>query len=225
LKLKREEELANKQKRDALAAEEAKQRAAAVTARAQEILTQARETAKSSIRLPVDKLSSSAAALSVPVRKTQANFLTKFKNLLSGNGFGKQSFKREDIAKLGLNVLLAYGFVSNVSYVTCIISAWVAHGKRTGLSPLVPGQWKSYLAIYVGLWAANNVLRPLRFSLSLVLSPSFEKFVAHIQRKTQVNRSAAIAAVVFLVNVCGTLSFLFGGLFLATSIARVPLLP
>ena len=49
---------------------------------------------------------------------------------------------KDTIAKAGLYALLSYGFVSNVSYITCLIISWVTHGKRTGLSPLAPGQWK-----------------------------------------------------------------------------------
>ena len=49
---------------------------------------------------------------------------------------------KDTIAKAGLYALLSYGFVSNVSYISCLIISWVTHGKRTGLSPLAPGQWK-----------------------------------------------------------------------------------
>ena len=56
------------------------------------------------------------------------------KNLLSGKGLnGKAGLKKEDFAKLGLNIVLAYGFVSNVSYITCLIISWVAHGKKYNL--------------------------------------------------------------------------------------------
>ena len=104
---------------------------------------------------------------------------SRFKELLSG-----QKFSRKEIAKLGLNMLLAYGFVSNISYITCVIIAWVAFGKKYGTSPLAPGQWKAYILIYSGLWAANNILRPLRFSLSLIISPGFEKMIEWVQKKT-----------------------------------------
>eukprot|EP00596_Hydrurales_sp_CCMP1899_P006121 CAMPEP_0119033454 /NCGR_PEP_ID=MMETSP1177-20130426/498_1 /TAXON_ID=2985 /ORGANISM="Ochromonas sp, Strain CCMP1899" /LENGTH=205 /DNA_ID=CAMNT_0006990211 /DNA_START=85 /DNA_END=699 /DNA_ORIENTATION=+ len=68
------------------------------------------------------------------------SLLNKIKSVLSGNGL-KGSMNKESLSKLGLNVLLAYGFVSNASYITCLILAWVTHGKNTGLSPLVAGQW------------------------------------------------------------------------------------
>ena len=160
-------------------------------------------------------------------------FLLKAKNLLLGNGFttvggagGQQSrFSKQALAGLGLNALLAYGFVSNVSYITCLILAWVSHGKLTGLSPLAPGQRKQFLAIYGGFWVTNNILRPLRFSLSLVLTPFFNNLIDLVQNKTGFKRPTSTGIVVFLVNVCGTIGYLLLGLFFSTSLAGVPLLP
>lgn len=152
------------------------------------------------------------------------NIMTKVRSLLSGNGLGNVKLTKDSLAKLGLNALLAYGFVSNVSYITCVILAWVSFGKSTGLSPLATGQWKKYLLIYAGFFAANNVIRPLRFSLSLVITPAFDRMIDAIQSKTKLSRPISTGITVFLVNVCGTFSYLFGGLFLATSLAGVPLL-
>ena len=132
---------------------------------------------------------------------------------------------KAEIAKMGLNVLLSYGFVSNFSYVTSVIIAWVIHGKKTGLSALDKGQWKLFFAIYSGLWAANNIIRPLRLSLSIVISPFFESLVDTIQVKTKTKRATATGIVVFLVNFVGTLSYLFGGLYLASLAFNVKLLP
>lgn len=148
------------------------------------------------------------------------------KNLLSGKGWkGKEFFTKESLAKLGLNVLLAYGFVSNFSYVTCVIISWVAHGRKYGKSPFAPGQWKYFLLIYSGLWAANNVIRPARFSLSLLISPAFEKLIKFFQDKLNLKKTTATALVVFVVNVIGTTSYLVFGLLTATRLAGVPLLP
>lgn len=158
--------------------------------------------------------------------KPKASVLSNITNLLRGRGWNGTSsalLTKESIAKLGLNVLLAYGFVSNFSYVTCIILSWVSHGRMYGLSPRAPGQWKSFLLIYSGFFAANNILRPLRFSLSLAISPFFMQLVERIQTLLRVNKAVATACVVFLVNVVGTTSYLVLGLIVATSIAKVPL--
>ena len=147
----------------------------------------------------------------------------RIKSLMSGRGWNAKGFSAENLAKLGLNALLAYGFVSNVSYITCLIVSWIIYGKSTGLSPLAPNQWKPFFAVYAGLWAANNVLRPVRFTVSLALSPLFEKFIDFVQARTGFKRPTATGIVVFLVNVCGTCSYLFLGLLLAVAITGVPL--
>ena len=155
------------------------------------------------------------------------SFLDQVKSLLSGNGLGngKFSVNKESISKLGLNVLLAYGFVSNFSYITCLILAWVTHGKSTGLSPLVSGQWKKFLLVYATFFAANNILRPLRFTLSVAITPASDKFIEVVQEKSGWTRRTSTGITIFLVNICGTFMYLFGGLFIATTIAKVPLLP
>ena len=56
------------------------------------------------------------------------------------------------LTDLGLNALLAYGFVSNLSYITCTWLAWLSHSKATKTSPLYPGQWKVFLTFYAGYW-------------------------------------------------------------------------
>lgn len=171
-----------------------------------------------------DKPSSEKNSL-VQSSEPTTNIFSSFKNLLQGKGRNGQSLSKESLSKLGLNCLLAYGFVSNVSYITCLILAWITHGKSTGLSPLAKGQWKKFLMVYATFFAANNVLRPLRFSLSLVITPAFDAFVDAVQKRTGWTRRNSTAITVFLVNICGTFSYLFGGLFLATFIAKVPLLP
>eukprot|EP01038_Epipyxis_sp_PR26KG_P011172 gene11172-14991_t len=152
------------------------------------------------------------------------NLLDKFKSLISGNGWNGQGYDKSLFAKLGLNLLLAYGFVSNISYITCLILAWISFGRSTGLSPLAPGQWKKYLLIYSGFWAANNVIRPARFSLSLLISPLFNNMIEFIHNKTGYKKTAATLIVIFTFNILLTTSYLLFGLYFATKLAKVPFL-
>lgn len=163
--------------------------------------------------------------LSVDSKEVPISLTKKIGNLIAGKGFSgiDGAAIKQRLAQLGISALLSYGFVSNFSYVTTVIIAWCIHGKATAMSPLSPGQWKPFLAIYAGLWAANNVLRPLRFSVSVVIAPFFEKLVDHIQQAFNLKRSFAFGMTVFLVNFCGTISYLLGGLFLATKILGLPL--
>jgi hypothetical protein len=159
-----------------------------------------------------------------PPEKT--TFAKGIKNLFSGKGWnGKAFLTKEKFAKLGINCLLSYGFVSNISYISCFIIAWVTFGRRNKISPLAPGQWKQFLLIYSGLWVANNIIRPARFSLSLLIAPLFDKAIKKIEKTTKLGRVRSTALLVFLVNVCGTISYLVFGLLAATKIANVPLWP
>ena len=58
----------------------------------------------------------------------------------------------QKLRKMGMSVLLSYGFVSNMSYSVTVSLAWYIHSKRTGLSPLAPGQWPQFLAVYAGFY-------------------------------------------------------------------------
>jgi hypothetical protein len=58
-----------------------------------------------------------------------------------------------------------------------------------------------------------------------VLAPAFERIIDAIQKKTGFKRPVATGITVFLINFCGTISLLVGGLTLATAAAKVPLLP
>ncbi len=134
------------------------------------------------------------------------------------------SLKGPNLKELGLYALLSYGFVSNFSYVTTVICAWVIHGKTSGLSPLAEGQWKQFGAIYLSIYAVNNLLRPLRMSVAVALAPAFDKMILSLQNRFNIGKSKATGLLVFLVNVLGTFSYLFFGLAVVTKIAGVPLL-
>ena len=82
---------------------------------------------------------------------------------------------KQKLAKLGLSVVLSYGFVSNVSYSITVSIAWFLFSKQTGLSPLAQGQWPKFLAVYSGFWIFNNFIRPLRLTLSIAVSTKFGK--------------------------------------------------
>ena len=150
---------------------------------------------------------------------------TKWNSFLFSWFKPSKEFSKESLAKLGLNVLLAYGFISNLAYITCFIIAWVLHGKTYGLSPLAPGSWKSFLLIYSGFVAVNNLIRPLRYGVSLAISPLFSKLVDAVEQRTGYKRATATSIVVFMVNIVGSTSYMSLGLLIATRIFGVPLFP
>ncbi|CAM9431080.1 unnamed protein product [Ectocarpus sp. 8 AP-2014] len=137
-------------------------------------------------------------------------------------GAGK---KMPNIKELGLYALLSYGFVSNASYAICVGLAWFASSKKTGLSPLAPGQWQVFLVSYATLWAINNVLRVPRFALSVSLAPAFDRFIEFLMKKTGRGKGVATGLCVFLVNFLGTFALLSTGILLASIFSGVPFWP
>lgn len=69
-----------------------------------------------------------------------------------------------------------------------------------GKSPLMVNQWKPFLALYGGFWAAQHFVRPLRFSLALAMSPVFDRFINWVQQRTQWKRQNAFAVYLFLLG-------------------------
>jgi len=131
---------------------------------------------------------------------------------------------RKQMSKLGLACLLSYGFISNASYILCLYAAVYSAMKATGASPLADrAALKQFGLAYAGFWMFLNVVRPLRFALAMALSPAFDRLVSGIQRGLKCERPRAVAVTVFLVNVLGTFSLLFGGLFLVSAVCDVPL--
>merc|ERR1712232_1051066 len=81
--------------------------------------------------------------------------VSKWSKLKSSLGFKKNESSEENklsfrqkLAKMGLSVVLSYGFVSNMSYCVTVSLAWYGFCTKTKLSPLAPGQWKPFLAVY-----------------------------------------------------------------------------
>jgi hypothetical protein len=132
---------------------------------------------------------------------------------------------RQKLAKMGLAAVLSYGWVSNVSYAICVSIAWYGFSKKTGLSPLAPDQWKPFLAVYAGFFVFNNVVRPFRLGLSVAISRYFDNVISFVERKTKFSRSIAIALVVFVFNIVGTISLMAIGISLASMASGVPIFP
>jgi len=152
-----------------------------------------------------------------------ASMLGKLKGMFRKKEDGLTT--KEKLAKMGLSALLSYGWVSNMSYAAALSLAWYGFSKKTGLSPLAPGQWKPFLAVYAGFYVFNNIVRPLRLAASVVVAKYFDGFVAFVENKTKLSRKWSIAAVVFLANVCGTFAAMGLGIFIASAAAGVPIFP
>ena len=121
--------------------------------------------------------------------------------------------------------LNAYTIIDYWNLIIIAYCRWFGFSKKTGLSPLAPGQWKGFLAVYAGFYVFNNIIRPMRLAVSVGVTPYFDRAVAAVQRKTKLGKGASIGIVVFLANICGTFSFMALGIYIASLAAGIPIFP
>lgn len=135
----------------------------------------------------------------------------------------KNMSTKEMIAKMGLSAMLTYGWISNTFICGTVSAAWFVFNKRTGMSPLAPGQWKGFLGVYAGFYVFNNVIRPFRIGLTVGVSKYFDRAIETIQKRLNVPKAAAIGIVVFLANFVGTCLLMSLGIFIASTLSGVPI--
>lgn len=150
------------------------------------------------------------------VADTSSSLLSKLKAKLSN---------RDQLSKMGLSVLLSYGFVSNMSYAISISIAWYIFNIKYKLSPLAPNQWKSYLLVYSGFYIFNSIVRPVRVGVAALLSQYFEAAIHYIQVQSKLQRKYCIGILVFMTNVVGTLFVMSCGICMASLASGIPIFP
>mmetsp|Transcript_30022 Transcript_30022/g.36597 ORF Transcript_30022/g.36597 Transcript_30022/m.36597 type:complete len:297 (+) Transcript_30022:58-948(+) len=146
----------------------------------------------------------------------------KVKNVFSNKEDDGLTFKQK-LGKMGMSALLSYGFVSNMSYAVSVSLAWYGFTKKTGLSPLAPGQWKPFLAVYAGFYVFNNIVRPMRLAVAVGVTKYFDAVINFFQTKLKCNRAVAVGLTVFMGNVVGTISAMCLGISLASAASGVPI--
>ena len=82
---------------------------------------------------------------------------------------------KAQFAKNGLAALLTYVATGNVVNISLISFAWYGFSKQTGMSPLFPGQWRSFLTVVAGTMAAEILLKPLQLAFSVGFAPWMEQ--------------------------------------------------
>ena len=96
---------------------------------------------------------------------------------------------------------------------------------QTGQSPLAPGQWKPFLAVYAGFWVFNNFVRPVRVAAAVAISPQFDKAVLGFQDKLRVNKAVAVGITIFVANVIITTAVTALGIVTAATLSGTPIFP
>ncbi|GMH33838.1 hypothetical protein BSKO_01672 [Bryopsis sp. KO-2023] len=130
---------------------------------------------------------------------TKPTLWRRFRNIFLGGNLDKEKIKA-----LGIGAVLSYGFVSNLSYGICVVIAWITHVKRSGLSPLAPGQWSGFLAVYAGLFALQNFLRPMRFAVAVALTPAVNRLMERLQKSWGVSKGQSFGILMLLLAVVTT---------------------
>mmetsp|Transcript_22329 Transcript_22329/g.68931 ORF Transcript_22329/g.68931 Transcript_22329/m.68931 type:complete len:216 (-) Transcript_22329:25-672(-) len=149
------------------------------------------------------------------------------------------SFKKADLAALGVSAFFAYGFVSNVNSVLLMSFTWATYRRANPLlSPLAdaavlanPLTWfplkKQFLIYYAGYYATiGSVLRPFRFAVAVGLAPYFERTYKNVAERTGLPRPVSIFLVTMVANVAFSVALLVGavsGFCAALRVAPVPL--
>lgn len=106
------------------------------------------------------------------------------------NLFGVDTAK---ISKLGVPFALSYSIMSQINGALTLSVAWYMTCQRTGVSPLVPGQWKALLKSYGTMYAVVQLLRPFRVAAAIAMSKLSKEFLDHTQEKLSCGKGVAIA--------------------------------
>lgn len=169
----------------------------------------------------VDDNLTEAAVVSSPPASAPSGVRGFFSKL---NPFKKDDDEsvKQKLLKLGLAAFLSYGFVSNMTYAVLLSCSYFVFTKKTGITPLAPGQRASFLAVYTGFFVINNFLRPVRLAVAASFAPYMERVIVKIQKKLNCGRPVATGAVVFLFNIVGTFAAMYAGLNFAALLSGVP---
>jgi len=115
-----------------------------------------------------------------------------------------------EISKLGVPFALSYSILSHVNGALTFSVAWYLSCKRTGKSPLVPGQWRSLLASYSMIYGFMQFVRPIRLASAIGMSKISAKYLVITQNRLNCSRKVAIAVQYMMGWVIDGSLILFG---------------
>ena len=92
------------------------------------------------------------------------------------------------------------------------------------MSPLAPGNWKSLLAAYGGLYLFITMMRPLRVGLAMALTKKTDAFLDNVQSQFNCSRPTAIGIQAAL-SILLWLGCIAGGVSAASAMSGVPIFP
>jgi hypothetical protein len=134
---------------------------------------------------------------------------------------GLPKFSKSSLQKKGMDSLLAYGLVSNVSGCLSTGVAWYFFNQKYKLSPLAPGQWPKFMTFYTSFLVMLQVVRPARLALSLYLTRYYAKARDVLMSKDRMSGRRA-TAVLFVFNFLMAWGVLFAAVGTASLLTGVP---
>eukprot|EP01023_Acetabularia_acetabulum_P016140 TRINITY_DN17969_c0_g2_i2.p1 TRINITY_DN17969_c0_g2~~TRINITY_DN17969_c0_g2_i2.p1 ORF type:complete len:220 (-),score=16.13 TRINITY_DN17969_c0_g2_i2:219-878(-) len=137
-----------------------------------------------------------------------SNVWSRLKNLFGGGKIDMAKLK-----ELGSGALISYGFTSNVTYGIGVIVSWITYVRQTGVCPLAPGHWQGFLAVYAGMFVLNNIIRPIRFTVAIALTPFVNQIIISTQQRLKIGRPLAFTIVMVLMGLITTVG-LFGSIWI-----------
>lgn len=96
------------------------------------------------------------------------------------------------ISSSGVGFVLSYAILSNINGAFSLSCAWYLTCRKTGLSPLVPGQWKSLLGSYGSIYVLLQVVRPFRVAAAVAMSKLSKELLEQTQERFKCSRAVAI---------------------------------
>mmetsp|Transcript_13167 Transcript_13167/g.20449 ORF Transcript_13167/g.20449 Transcript_13167/m.20449 type:complete len:327 (-) Transcript_13167:469-1449(-) len=103
------------------------------------------------------------------------------------------SIDKETISSHGIGFGLSYTLLSTINGAFTLSFAWYLSCKKTGISPLYPGQWKSLAAAYGTIYVFIQMLKPFRLMGAIALSKSCRTLLQQTQERFDCSRGVAIA--------------------------------
>eukprot|EP00571_Detonula_confervacea_P001776 CAMPEP_0172313154 /NCGR_PEP_ID=MMETSP1058-20130122/19563_1 /TAXON_ID=83371 /ORGANISM="Detonula confervacea, Strain CCMP 353" /LENGTH=331 /DNA_ID=CAMNT_0013026763 /DNA_START=238 /DNA_END=1233 /DNA_ORIENTATION=- len=129
---------------------------------------------------------------------------------------------RQAIRKKGSSFVLAYSIISNLNGAVSLTVAWYMTVKRTGLSPLAPGQKKSLLRSYAILYGALQLLKPFRVAAAIAMSKLSAEYLDMTQDKFNCSRNVAIGCQYMMGQFMMGVTF-FVGVSIVSLLTGVPI--
>jgi len=159
---------------------------------------------------PLGKISQQVETIPGPMKRIYDNISTLF------------HIDTKEISKLGVSFALSYSILSNISGAVSFSVAWYISCTLTGLSPLMPGQWKSLLKSYGMIYGFISLVRPFRVASAIAMSKLSAEYLEITQTKFKCSRKVAIgvqySSGVFVGGCCA-----FLGVFGVSLFTGVPL--